>query len=36
LLYGEYRILFSVEDDIVQVLHIRHSARQLLSFDERM
>ena len=34
LLYGKgrntYRILFTVSEQVVDVLHIRHSARQLL------
>jgi len=27
LLYGSYRILFTVKDDAVHVLHVRHGAR---------
>lgn len=27
LLYGSYRILFTVKDDVVHVLHVRHGAR---------
>lgn len=28
LLFGEYRILFTVDGDAVVILHVRHSARQ--------
>jgi plasmid stabilization system protein ParE len=31
LLYGRYRVLFTVADDTVYVLHLRHSARQPLT-----
>lgn len=34
LLYGDFRILFDIEDDIVRVLHVRHGARRPLSLDE--
>jgi plasmid stabilization system protein ParE len=34
LLYGEFRILFTVEDEIVHVLHVRHGARRSLTPDE--
>lgn len=34
LLYSRYRILFSVTGDVVQVLRIRHTARDWLSSDE--
>ena len=30
LLYGDYRILFTVENDLVRILHIRHGARRYL------
>ncbi len=31
LLYGEFRILFTVEDEVVHVLHVRHGARRALT-----
>jgi plasmid stabilization system protein ParE len=31
LLYGRYRVLFTITHDTVYVLHIRHSARQQLT-----
>ena len=31
LLYGRYRVLFTVTRDTVYILHIRHSARQPLT-----
>jgi peroxiredoxin len=38
LLFGrrnkKYRILFVVRDNIVSILHIRHSARDALSVDD--
>jgi plasmid stabilization system protein ParE len=34
LLYGEHRILFTVEDDVVRVLHVLHGARRFLTPDE--
>ncbi|MCL1475940.1 type II toxin-antitoxin system RelE/ParE family toxin [Argonema antarcticum] len=34
LIYSRYRILFSVTGDVVQVLRIRHTARDWLSSDE--
>lgn len=34
LLYGEFRILFTVEDEVVRVLHVRHGARRFLTPDE--
>jgi plasmid stabilization system protein ParE len=34
LLYSKYRILFSVTGDVVQVLRVRHTARDWLSSDE--
>ncbi|OFW17704.1 MAG: hypothetical protein A3H97_15860 [Acidobacteria bacterium RIFCSPLOWO2_02_FULL_65_29] len=34
LVYGEYRILFTVAKDTVYVLHIRHGARQPLRSGE--
>ncbi|CBN57886.1 MULTISPECIES: type II toxin-antitoxin system RelE/ParE family toxin [Kamptonema] len=34
LIYKRYRILFSVSEEIVQVLRIRHTARDWLSSDE--
>ena len=36
LLYGAYRILFMVTDDRVQILHVRHGARQPMGLDEEM
>lgn len=36
LLYGDVRILFDTEGDIVRVLHVRHGARRPLSPDERI
>jgi plasmid stabilization system protein ParE len=34
LLYGRYRILFTIEKDTVYVIHIRHSAQKPLKPDE--
>ena len=34
LLYGEHRILFTVADDVVRVLHVRHGAQRSLTPDE--
>jgi plasmid stabilization system protein ParE len=38
LLYGKrkgiYRILFTVRDDVVYILHVRHGARQKMSGSE--
>ena len=34
LLYGAYRILFTIRDASVFVLHIRHGARRFRSHDE--
>jgi plasmid stabilization system protein ParE len=34
LIYGEYRVLFTVAKDTVYVLHIRHGARQPLRSGE--
>lgn len=34
LLYGKYRILFTITDDIVYLLHVRHGARRYLSSEE--
>jgi len=34
LLYGSYRILFTIRADRVFVLHIRHGARRFVSPDE--
>src|SRR5688572_12480456 len=33
-LYGEYRILFNVEGDVVRVVHVQHGARRSLTPDE--
>lgn len=30
LLYGDFRILFTIDRDIVRVLHVRHGARRPL------
>jgi plasmid stabilization system protein ParE len=30
LIYGSYRILFTILDDTVRVLHVRHAARRWL------
>lgn len=39
LLYGRrphvYRILFAIEGDVVQVLHIRHARRRPVSLEKR-
>lgn len=32
--YGTYRVLFTILDDRVVILHFRHSARRLLSHRE--
>jgi plasmid stabilization system protein ParE len=34
LLFGKYRILFTVRDEEVHVLHVRHSARDTLKPDD--
>ena len=34
LLYGEFRILFTVKDEVVHVLHVRHGARRSITPDE--
>jgi hypothetical protein len=34
LLYGDFRILFTVGEDVVRVLHVRHGARRLMTPDE--
>jgi plasmid stabilization system protein ParE len=34
LLYGDYRILFTIDGSQVRVLHIRHGARRYLDPDE--
>lgn len=34
LLHGVYRILFVIEDDTVQIVHIRHGARRHLEPGE--
>ncbi len=31
LLYGDYRVLFTVDDSQVRVLHVRHGARRYLT-----
>ena len=33
LIYGKYRVLFSIEDQTVFVLHIRHGAQKYLSIE---
>ncbi|HZO30164.1 MAG TPA: type II toxin-antitoxin system RelE/ParE family toxin [Chloroflexota bacterium] len=34
LLYGEFRILFTVDDNVVRVLHVRHGARSSVTPGE--
>jgi plasmid stabilization system protein ParE len=34
LLYGDYRIVFTIEDDTVRILHVRHGARSPIAPDE--
>ena len=34
LLYGDYRILFTIDSGTVRILHIRHGARRPLPPDE--
>jgi plasmid stabilization system protein ParE len=34
LIYGDYRVLFTIEDSQVRVLHIRHGARRYLTPDD--
>jgi plasmid stabilization system protein ParE len=34
LLFGNYRILFTIRDDVVAVLHVRHGAREWMEPDE--
>jgi toxin ParE1/3/4 len=33
LMYGDYRILFTIEEDVVNILRIRHGARRPLPPD---
>ena len=35
LLYGNFRILFTVEADLVRILHVRHGARRPLEPNDR-
>jgi len=32
--YGNYRLLFTIRDDDVVILHVRHGARQWMAADE--
>jgi plasmid stabilization system protein ParE len=34
LLYGKYRILFTIKGDVLLVLHVRHGAREYLKPEE--
>lgn len=34
LLYGRYRVLYTIHDEVVYLLTIRHGARQSLTGDE--
>jgi plasmid stabilization system protein ParE len=34
LLYGDFRILFTLNADTVRILHIRHGARRFMNPDE--
>ena len=34
LLYGDYRLLFTIQEDAVVILHVRHGAREWLTADE--
>jgi plasmid stabilization system protein ParE len=34
LIYGKYRILFTVEDETVFILRVRHSAREYLTAED--
>jgi plasmid stabilization system protein ParE len=34
LLYGDFRILFTIEDDAVLILHVRHGSRRWLTPEE--
>lgn len=34
LMFGNYRILFTVQEAIVYILHVRHGARRPLPVDE--
>ena len=34
LLYGKYRILFTIREDTVYLLHVRHGVRRYLSPEE--
>jgi plasmid stabilization system protein ParE len=34
LIFGKYRILFIIEDEIVYVIRIRHQAQNTLSLDD--
>ena len=34
LIYGNYRILYTLESDVVFILSVRHGARQFMNRDE--
>ena len=34
LLYGEFRILFTIKEEVVHVLHVRHGARRYMAPDD--
>lgn len=34
LLYGDYRILFAIDSDLVRILHVRHGAQRPLTPDD--
>jgi plasmid stabilization system protein ParE len=34
LLYGNYRLLFTVRDDAVVILHVRHGAREWMKPED--
>jgi plasmid stabilization system protein ParE len=33
-IYGNYRLLFTIRDDAVVILHVRHDAREWMTADE--
>lgn len=34
LVFGNYRVLFTIADDAVHILHVRHAARRTMTTDD--
>jgi len=34
LIFGNYRVVFTIDDDCIVILHIRHTARATMTADE--